>query len=73
MPKLSFTAKRVFVGIALCVCALCIANYYLDFGVFGRFKRDALILSFILLAIVMRYLGPTLQEMRDYRDSKRAH
>ena len=63
--------KRLITGAWLLVCLACVANYYLDLGAFGRFKREAVIVSFIVLFFVLAYIGPTLHEIRDYRASKR--
>lgn len=71
MSTLSFNRKRVVLGIGLLLCLLCVANYYLNFGVFGRFGKQAVIISFIVLAIVQHFIGPTLSEVREYRDNKR--
>jgi hypothetical protein len=71
MTKLSFNGKRVVLGIGLLVCLLCVANYYLNLGVFGRFAKQAVIVSFIVLVIVQHYIGPSLSEVREYRDKKR--
>jgi hypothetical protein len=71
LPKLSFNGKRVVAGLGLLLCLLCLANFYLNFGFFGRFGKDAIIVSFILLALVLRYLGPTLHEIQEYQDHKR--
>jgi hypothetical protein len=72
MNKLSFNGKRVVLGIWLLVCLLCVANYYLNLGVVGRFGKQAVIASFIVLAIVQHFIGPTLSEVREYRDKKRS-
>ena len=71
MSTLSFNGKRVVLGIGLLACLLCVANYYLNLGVFGRFGKHAVIVSFIVLALVQHYIGPTLSEVREYRDKKR--
>lgn len=68
----SFNMRRVFVGCALVPCIVTVADHYLGWGLFGRFGRGAIAASFILLFLVMRYLGPTVQEVRDYRSSRRA-
>jgi hypothetical protein len=39
MSKLSFDGKRFVLGIGLLLCLLCVANYYLNLGVFGRFGK----------------------------------
>ena len=71
MNKLSFNGKRVVLGIGLLVCLLCVANYYLNCGFFGQFGKQALIMSFVVLALVQHYIGPTLSEVREYREKKR--
>lgn len=72
LGKFSFQMRRVFVGCALVPCVATVADYYLEWGLFGRFGREVMAASFIPLFLVMRYLGPTVQEVRDYRDTKRA-
>jgi len=72
MPTLSFNKKRLIVAIALLPCLLCVVNYFLDLQIFGQFAKQALIASFIVLFLVMRYLGPTLREIEEYRDAKRS-
>jgi hypothetical protein len=71
MSKLSFNGKRVVLGIWLLECLFCVANYYLNMGVFGRFAKQAVIVSFIVLVIVQHFMGPSLSEVREYRDKKR--
>jgi hypothetical protein len=70
MSKLSFNGKRVVLGIGLLLC-LCVASYYLNLGVFARYGKHAVIVSFIVFAIVQHYIGLTLSEVRKYRDTKR--
>lgn len=73
LGKFSFQVRRVFVGLACVPCVLALASHYLEWGLFGRFERYSIGVSFILAFLVLRYLGPTMQEMRDYRDAKRKH
>ena len=72
MNKLSFNGKRVVLGMCLLVCLLCLGNLFLHLGVLGRFGKQAVVLSFIVVALVQHYVGPTLSEVREYRDKKRA-
>jgi hypothetical protein len=72
MSKLSFNGKRVVLGVWLIECLLCVANYYLNWGVFARFAKQAVIVSFIVLVIVQHFIGPSLSEVREYRDKKRS-
>jgi hypothetical protein len=69
LGKFSFQMRRGFVGCALVPCMVTVADYYLGWGLFGRFGRWAIAASFVLLFLVMRYLGPTVQQVRDYRNS----
>ena len=71
LGKFSFRMRRIFVGFALMPCGVTVADYYLRWGLFGRFERWAIAASFVLLFVVMRYLGPTVQEVAEYRDDRR--
>lgn len=71
MSKISFNNKRVFLGISLLVCLLCVANYYMNLGIFGRFAKHAVIVSFILLVVVQHFIGPALSEVQECRDNKK--
>ena len=71
MNKLSFAGKRLVLGVGLLLCLLCVANYYFNFGVFGRFAKHAMIVSFIVIVLVQHFIGPTLSEVQEYRDKKR--
>ena len=67
LGKFSFQARRLFVGCALFPCILAVANYYFGWGLFGRAERWFIAAAFVLLFLVIRYLGPTVQQIRDYR------
>jgi hypothetical protein len=71
MIKLSFNGKRIVIGIAVVLCLLCIANNYLNVGVFGRFGKQAMTTSFIVLALALRFFMPTAQQFQEYQDGKR--
>lgn len=71
MSKLSFNGKRVVLGGGLLLCLLCVANCFFNFGIVGRFGKQAMIVSFIVLVIVQHFIGPSLSEVREYRDKKR--
>jgi hypothetical protein len=71
MSKISFNNKRVVLGISLLVCLLCVANYCMNLGVFGRFAKHAVIVSFILLVLVQHFIGPSFSEVQEYSDKKR--
>jgi hypothetical protein len=72
LGKFSLQTRRAFVGCALAPCIVTVANYYLGWGLFGRFDRGLIVVSFVVLFLVMRYLGPTVQELREYREKRRS-
>jgi hypothetical protein len=72
LGKFSLTTRRVFVGFALAPCVVTVANHYLGWGIFGGHDRLPIAASFIVLFFVMRYLGPTVQQLREYRESGRS-
>lgn len=72
MLKLSFNGKRIVAGIATLMTLLCLANYYFNLGLLGRFGKEVLIVSIILLFVCVYHVGPTIEEIRRYRDSKRS-
>ncbi len=65
----SFNARRKFVGVALLPCALSVANYALDWGVFGAHSKAAIVLAFTALFLTMRFVGPTAADIHAYRKS----
>jgi predicted small integral membrane protein len=69
LGNFSLRARRVFVGLALAPCLVTVANYYLGWGLFGRSEKWSIAVSFVVLFLVMRYLGPTVQQLREYRAS----
>ena len=71
MSKLSFNGKRVVLVVWLLLCMFFVANYYLDIGVVGRFAKQAVILSFVVLALLQHFVGPSLSEVREYRERLR--
>ncbi len=72
LGKFSLTARRALVGCALLPCAVTVANHYFGWGLFGRDDNWSIAASFVLLLLVMRYLGPTVQQLREYRESGRS-
>ncbi|HEY7641072.1 MAG TPA: hypothetical protein VH814_15200 [Steroidobacteraceae bacterium] len=71
MTEPSLTTRRVAVGIALAACLLCLANYWLGFGVFGRFDKMFLVISFGVLGAALIFARPSVRELEEYRDNKR--
>jgi hypothetical protein len=70
--KLSFTGKRVLVGIVSLLPLFCVVNYFLDLHIFGQYDKKVLVASFIVAAIIANYFGPTFREVREYRYARRA-
>jgi hypothetical protein len=72
LGNFSFNTRRVIAGCALVPCIVTLADYYLGWGLFGRFGRWVIAASFVLVVFVLRYIAPTVQEVREYRDAQRA-
>jgi hypothetical protein len=71
LGNFSLRARRAFVGLALAPCIVTVANYYLGWELFGRSQKWSIAVSFVVLFLVMRYLGPTVQQLREYREGGR--
>jgi hypothetical protein len=71
MDKISLTGKRIVAGIELLVCLFCLANYYLGFNAFGGYGKAVLILSFVVAALTLLFMGPTVRELEDYQEARR--
>ena len=71
LGNFSFHARRVIVGIALLPCLLSVINLYLKWGLFGHLDTAAVAVCFIALFLVMRYLGPTVREVKKHREAIR--
>ena len=70
LGRFSLNARRLFVAAALAPCLLSVANYYLNWELAGRFDRVAIAASFAALFLVMRYLGPTVDDIKRYRETE---
>ncbi|HJP39448.1 MAG TPA: hypothetical protein QF499_10035 [Gammaproteobacteria bacterium] len=71
MKGLSFNGKRFGIGILLLIALFSVTNYYLQWQLFGQFNKVVMIGIFVVMYIYLRFVGPTLEEVRDYRDQKR--
>jgi hypothetical protein len=67
LGHISFRVRRLIVGIALLPCILSVANIHFKWALFGGLDKVAVAVCFIALFLVMRYIGPTVQEVEDYR------
>lgn len=70
MPNLSLTSKQLITGAALALLMAAIANLYIT-QIFGLHDRQIVIATAVLLALSIMYIGPSPQEIRDYRKQKR--
>lgn len=68
LGNFSLATRRAFVGCALVPCAVTVANHYFGWALFGKGERWSIAASFVLLFLVMRYLGPTMQQLSEERE-----
>jgi hypothetical protein len=68
---LSFNQKRLCLGIVLFVALVCCANY--EFGWFFQpvNAKRVVVVCFVILVLFQHFVGPTFQEVQDYRDRQR--
>lgn len=72
MKKPSLLTRRILGGIVLVLCLSTAANYYFGLSLLGgRFDKDAMAISFIAMFLYVIFLTPTMDELREHRDSKR--
>ena len=67
----SFNTRRLFVAAGLVPFLLSIANFYLDLGLFGHFGKKAIAAAGVVLFLVLRYLGPTVEDTKRHRNARR--
>jgi hypothetical protein len=68
--KLSFQQKRIGAGILLVMSLLSVGNLYFEWGFLGPFGKEVMVGIFVVLFIYLVRVGPTLQEVQDYREKK---
>jgi hypothetical protein len=72
LPKLSFNQKRLCLGIVSGLAAICLANLEFGWLHFGPLDPKKMFIgSVVLVALVQHFVGPTLREVREYRDARR--
>ena len=71
LGNFSLTARRGFAGLALVPAAVSVANHYFEWGLLGSQDRWSIAASGVLMFLVMRYLGPTVRQIREYREGKK--
>ena len=70
MNKPSLNVRRGILAALALLSVLCVTNYYLDLHVFGRFNKQVMIASMALVLLVWMYIGPHINEIREYRENK---
>lgn len=70
MKPLSFNCKRLGAGVLLLSALLGFANHYFRWQMFGQFNKEAMIGVFVVLALYLIRVGPTLNEIQEYRQKK---
>lgn len=69
---LSLTQRRIWVGVAGVPALLSVANYYGGWVGQAPWPQRFVAVAFLLVWAVLTFVGPTIDELRAYRDSKRA-
>jgi hypothetical protein len=69
--RMSFTARRIAVVVALVPCGFFTSNVLFGWDWFGDLDYRLMVASFVVLFLVIRFLGPTIQQVRQHSDSKR--
>ena len=69
LGNFSLAVRRAFVGIALAACALALFDHFFDWRLFGDGANWPIPVAFVLLFLVLRFLGPTVEQLQAHRDS----
>jgi hypothetical protein len=72
MNQLSVPARRAFITVALLLAFACLSNYWFEWRLFGGFDRPAAVFGFVVLAFVLHFFPISLEELRGYRDERKA-
>lgn len=70
MDVKAFNKKRIILAMAFAPAFFFLITYPLRLHVFGQYQYKVLIGCFVLAALVMLFNGPTLEEVREYRDQR---
>ena len=71
MKRFSEVQKRITAGAAFVLFAACAANYYGQFGWFGKYGLDVLIGGILLSLLLAVYLGPHEQLGGERKDRRK--
>jgi hypothetical protein len=73
VANLTFNQKRLCLGIALGIDAICLANLELGWALFGPLDpKKVFIGSVVALVLIQHFVGPSLREVQEHRDAKRS-
>lgn len=64
---MTFNQKRGVVAVFLAIALLSAGNAVFGWGIFQGYQRQLVIASFCLLAIAIKYFGPSIAEISAYR------
>jgi hypothetical protein len=64
--------QRIAMGMALLLVLLCLANLCFGLGLFGRFAKQAVTVSFVIIALLLRFYAPSIYRLRAYQRLRRA-
>ena len=64
--------QRIASALTLLVVLPCVANFYLELGLFGRFAKQAVAVSFVIMALLLRFYAPSIYRLRAYQRLRRA-
>ena len=70
--RLPFNQKRALLLPFAAAMALTGANVLAGWRLFGRLDRAAVAVTWVLAALVLHYVGPTVDEIRAYREQQDA-
>jgi hypothetical protein len=71
MVKLSYNARRLILGLIWAPATFILLSNFAGLNWFGKYERDAVTISFVLLLVGVLFIGPSLSEMRQRREEQR--
>ena len=72
MTQSTYNRHRAFAGMLAVLITLSATNYYFSFGFFGRAAKAIVLVLVALLVIYGCFFSPTVEEMRQFKEAKRA-
>jgi hypothetical protein len=68
----SFNQKRLGAAMILLFTLATLANHYFEWGFYQRFSKGIVVGAFVLLFAYMAFVGPSLEEIVEYRKNSSA-